>query len=170
MPGNTDLQTTSTDVAQSDVQVNSTITDNSNNGDDLQKQISEALNEPETKVEEPQGTQEPPKPEPKQDNNVNCPEKFKNEDGSVNIEKLAKSYKELEPLLNEKAAWQKERAELLEIKKQLDEFNKQKEEQAIQAGYSSTEDMQQVFEIANLEANEYAKYLPYVENPEEVRQ
>ena len=40
------------------------------------------------------------------------PEKFKNKDGSVNLDSLIKSYKELEPLINEKAQWAKEKESL----------------------------------------------------------
>ena len=37
------------------------------------------------------------------------PLKFRNKDGSTNISSLVKSYKELEPLVNEKANWLKEK-------------------------------------------------------------
>mgnify|MGYP006916117547 CR=1 FL=1 len=144
--------------------------DNSNSETDLQKQIADTIN----KNEPPTNTQpeqtEPQKTETKQENNINCPDKFKNQDGTINIETVLKSYNELEPLLNEKADWQKERTELLEAKKQLDEINRLKEEQAKQAGYSSNQAMEQVFQIAKLEADEYAKYLQFTENPEEVKQ
>lgn len=40
------------------------------------------------------------------------PIKFKNKDGSANIQSLVKSYKELEPLINEKANWTKEKEHL----------------------------------------------------------
>ena len=40
------------------------------------------------------------------------PEKFRNKDGTANLSSLIKSYKELEPLINEKALWTKEKAAL----------------------------------------------------------
>ncbi len=40
---------------------------------------------------------------------IEIPEKFKNKDGSLNQSALIKSYKELEPLINEKALWVKEK-------------------------------------------------------------
>lgn len=50
---------------------------------------------------------------------IDMPEKFKNKDGSPNIQALLKSYKELEPLINEKADWIKDKTEL---EKQLIKF------------------------------------------------
>ena len=40
------------------------------------------------------------------------PSKFRNKDGSANVKALVKSYRELEPLLNEKANWTKEKESL----------------------------------------------------------
>lgn len=158
-------------VNNTDVSIQDTTkTDNSNSETDLQKQIADTINENETPTNTQPEQTEPQKTEIKQENNINCPDKFKNQDGTINIETVLKSYNELEPLLNEKADWQKERTELLEAKKQLDEINRQKEEQARQAGYSSNQAMEQVFQIAKLEADEYAKYLQFTENPEEVKQ
>ena len=50
---------------------------------------------------------------------IEIPEKFKNKDGSANLSALIKSYKELEPLINEKANWTKEKGALT---KQLDKY------------------------------------------------
>lgn len=53
---------------------------------------------------------------------IEIPAKFKNKDGTTNISSLLKSYKELEPLINEKANWTKEKnqltQELSKLKKQ----------------------------------------------------
>jgi hypothetical protein len=154
-----------------------TVEDNSQAGEDnqesLQEQISKALDEPEEQSKE-DGNGEPTKPEePKKepkDNTEKCPDKFKNEDGSVNVDNLLKSYKALEPLVNEKSGWEKERAELLKAKEQLDNINKEAEARAKNAGYESAIDMQQVYEVAYEEANEYAQYLQYVDDHEDVRQ
>ena len=156
---------TTTDVSTQPTET----TDNSS--ESLQEQISKALDEPETsaesEVEDPQKVKEE---EPK-DNTLECPDKFKNEDGSANLEKILKSYKELESSSSKKETeWQKERAELLKAKEQLDAAHQIEEQRARQAGYDSYQDMQQMYEVAYLEANEYAKYLQYTDDPEGVRQ
>lgn len=140
-------------------------TDNSSDVD-VSAEVSKALDEPEAKIEPTKVSTKDNIDDVKQ-TETQCPEKFKNEDGSTNVDKLTKSYKELEPLLNEKAEWQKERAELLKSKEQLDAIMKQQQEQQVQyaqqQGFNSVQDMQQTYEIANFEANEYAKYLQYVD-------
>jgi len=145
-----------------------------NSSGSLQEQISKALDEPETTVEETTEEKTEPveekKEEPK-DNTLECPDKFKNEDGSANLDKILKSYMELESSSSKKETeWQKERAELLKAKEQLDATRQAEEQRAKQAGYDSYQDMQQMYEVAYTEANEYAKYLQYTDNPEEVRQ
>lgn len=152
-------------------------TDNSNgvvNEIDFENEISNALEEPEKSdeskvvVDKDETTTQKL---PNEDNiDEQCPQKFKNEDGSTNIEKVLKSYKELEPLINEKAQWEKEKADLLKAKEQLDIINQQKEDNAKNQGFDSVLDMEQEYELVNLEANEYAKYLQYVENPQEIQQ
>ena len=52
--------------------------------------------------------------------NEEIPQKFRNKDGSANVSALLKSYKALEPLINEKAKWTKEKESLTQ-KKQLTE-------------------------------------------------
>lgn len=152
--------------------VTTTTPETTDNSDSVtSEQISKILDEPETQGEE---TTEDPKKEPieePKDNTLECPDKFKNEDGSANLEKLLKSYMELESSSSKKETeWQKERAELLKAKEQLDANLKEEDERAKQAGYDSYQDMQQMYEVAYTEANEYAKYLQYTDNPEEVRQ
>lgn len=46
------------------------------------------------------------------DNFEEIPQKFRNKDGSTNVSALLKSYKALEPLINEKAKWTKEKESL----------------------------------------------------------
>ena len=150
-----------------------TVDNTSDNSDlSLDEQIEQALKEPEesteSTTEEPgeDGKQEPPAQEKKEDqeNSINCPDKFKNEDGSINVKNLAKSYGELEHLLTEKSAWEKERAELLEYKKQFDAQQQQYEDSARQAGFDSALDMQQAYQVAQFEANQYARYLQYLDD------
>ena len=80
----------------------------------IEERVSKVLNdEPTEESEEPKEEQEEA-PKEEQDNTPDeCPDKFKDKDGKVDVNKLAKSYKELEPLLAEKSNWTKERAELL---------------------------------------------------------
>lgn len=144
---------------------------------DLNGQISAALDEPnEEQVKEDNAGEDEGKPEetkesPSADNTLNVPDKFKDKDGNVNLENLLKSYTALEQKQStDSANWQKERAELLKSKEQLDEINRLKEENAKKAGYASALEMTQSQEITNFEANEYAKYLQDCEEPEVVRQ
>jgi hypothetical protein len=148
---------------------NTTVTDNADNsasdGLGLDEQIEKALDEPvsePTEAEQEEVVTEPGKNE--QDNIIECPEKFKNEDGSINIKNLIKSYTGLEPLINQKSSWEKERAELLKYKERLEALDKQKEDNAKQAGFNSALDMQQTYEVAQYEANEYLKYLQYLDD------
>lgn len=61
------------------------------------------------------------------DNKPEIPEQFLNQDGTIKIDDLIKSYKELQPLAEEKAQWEKEKTEL---QKQAD-YAKQIQEQAL---------------------------------------
>lgn len=147
-----------------------TVADNSGSESNLADEISKALSEPEETTEaQEEPAEEPAEGQKDNTNDVACPDKFKNKDGSPNVQNILKSYKEIEPLVQEKASWEKERAELLEAKKKLDEINQMNEKHAQEQGFNSAADMQDMYQIVNLEANEYAKYLQYVDDPEEVR-
>jgi len=97
------------------------------------------------------------------------PEQFLNQDGTVNVDDLLKSYNELQPLADEKAKWEQEKTEL---QKQAD-YAKQIQEQALlqaqNLGYQNTEEYALITEIAGATANEYSKYLHTVEEPDKVR-
>lgn len=154
---------------ENEVSTNMVTTSSDNSELSLDEQIDKALSEPdETETETVEPTdgkqQEPEVKQETKDNSIDCPDKFKNEDGSINIENLAKSYKELEPLLNQKSTWEKEKAELLEYKKQFDAIQQQREQNAQQAGFDSALDMQQSYQVAQYEANEYSKYLQYLDD------
>ena len=150
-------------------------TDNSASEPSLDEQIAKALEEePEQPNEDPteaptDAPTEAPTETPKDNIQDECPEKFKNKDGSIDVQKLAKSYKELEPLVNQKAELEKTNAELLKYKEQVEKEEKQRQEQAQKAGYNSAEDMQLEYEIANFTANQYARYLNQCEDPAVVR-
>lgn len=136
----------------------------------LEAEIAKVLDEPDENTSEntQEGQEALSNDEPK-DNTIQCPEKFKNKDGSVNIENLVKSYTELESSTSQqKASWEKEKAELQKAKEQLDAYNKQQEEQARQAGFNSQQDMQNMYELINTEANEYYKYIGQTDDPERV--
>lgn len=146
------------------------VTDNSSSVEISQEEISRLLDEPAqtegTKAEE--GEQKQEVVEEQKDNTIECPDKFKNKDGSPNIANILKSYKELEPLLAQKKAWEEERAGLLKSKEELDAINRQKEQDAIDSGYSSLQDMNQKKEIAQIEVSEYKQYVQYTDEPAEV--
>lgn len=148
---------------------NSNITANESNIEE----IFELLDEPiETDTENNTENSSLPDEQPTSKDNtqtIECPKKFQNEDGTANLEKVLKSYKELEPLINEKSQWEKERAELLTYKEELEKQKLEQEESAKKQGFNSALDMEQEYSLISLEANEYAKYLHLTENPEETR-
>ena len=90
-------------------------------------------------------------------NKPQIPEQFLNQDGTVKVEDLLKSYNELKPLEDEKAKWEQERTEL---QKQAD-YAKQIQEQALlqaqSLGYKNTEEYQIISEIAGATASEYSR-------------
>lgn len=101
--------------------------------------------------------------QPEDNTQIEYPDKFKKEDGTPDVERMFKSYSELESY---KTKLEQERADL---NKQIEEMNQQREQQARDAGFNSVEDMQYVYGVASFEANEYAKYLAYTDDPEAVR-
>lgn len=132
---------------------------------DIMNALSEepSTEQEDTQIEESTGT------ETKDNTQIECPDKFKNQDGTPNWENVLKSYKELESNSSRKEAeWQKERADLLAAKQRLDEIDKISEQQAKNAGYDSFTDLTDALTIARTEAEEYAKYLQYVDEPDTV--
>lgn len=158
--------------SNSTIETNTSVDNSADSTEYSQEDIASALEEPtneepnDTKGEVDNDPQEPPSDSKDNTPATEYPVKFQNKDGSLDVEKLLKSYKELEPLLSEKAAWQKERAEREQAAKAQQEA---KEQEAKEAGFESALDMQQYLELVNVEANEYARYLQYTENPEAVR-
>ena len=153
-------------------QIDVNVETSTDNSEVTTEQILEAL-EPEQDVEpqddkvdvEKEETQPSENKEEQPDNTEEVPEKFISADGKADINKILKSYKELEGY---KSKLEKERADLLKIKEQADKEAQAKEQQARNAGYESVLDMQQKYEIAQIEANEYAKYLSVTDDPQEV--
>ena len=153
-------------------QIDVNVETSTDNSEVTTEQILEAL-EPEQDVEpqddkvdvEKEETQPSKTKEEQPDNTEEVPEKFISADGKADINKILKSYKELEGY---KSKLEKERADLLKIKEQADKEAQAKEQQARNAGYESVLDMQQKYEIAQIEANEYAKYLSVTDDPQEV--
>ena len=150
-------------------EVSTVTTEDNSSASFTEQDISNALDEPSSE----QGTQDTESTETQVETKDNtydeCPDKFKNQDGTPNWANVLKSYKELESNSSRKEAeWQKERADLLEAKKQLDEINRISEEQARQAGYNSLNDLTDALTVARAEAEEYAKYVQYTDDPETV--
>ena len=148
--------TDNSDVTYSDTEISDAL--GYGNDEPVEEEPKETTTD--DKVETP--TQE------KQDNTqVEYPDKFKKEDGSVDVDRMFKSYSELESY---KSKLEQERAELNKYKEQVEKMQQEREQQAQQAGFNSAEDMQHKYEVAAFEANEYAKYLAYTDEPEQVRQ
>ena len=150
--------------------------DNSSQELSLEEQVSRALDEPTEKIDSSDTktdldalNEQSDVSEKQKDNIVKCPKKFLDDKGEIDVNRLVKSYIELEPLLNEKAEWTKERAGLLGYKEQVENAEKEQEQDALDKGYGSLLEMQQVYEVANYEANEYAKYLKYVDEEDRDR-
>lgn len=103
------------------------------------------------------------------ENKPQCPEEFLNQDGTIKIDDLIKSYNELQVLGQQKEEWEKEKTDL---QKQV-EYAKQLREQALfeaqNLGYQTPEEYAFVLQIANATADEYMKYLHTVEEPDKVR-
>jgi hypothetical protein len=150
-------------------QVVSTATTEDNSSSTFSEQdISNALDEPSTESTDTEIT-ESTQVTTKDNTQIECPDKFKNQDGTPNWENVLKSYKELESNSSRKEAeWQRERADLLAAKQRLDEIDKLSEQQAKNAGYNSASDYTDALTVARTEAEEYAKYLQYTDDPDTV--
>lgn len=138
-------------------------TDNSSSTDNDQALIDEILNEPEETTEQPTDNQQDDVQEETKDNTVKYPEKFL-KDGQLDVDKLLESYTNLEKHSSQQAEERKqEQAELKRFREEAEAQQKQAEEQARKAGYDNQYDMQNAYEVANFEANEYSRYLQYVD-------
>lgn len=148
--------------------------ENLSNGDNatLESQIEGILDETPENTEVTDTPEDNPEGQETTENTEDkpqIPEQFLNQDGTVNVDDLLKSYNELQPLADEKAKWEQEKTEL---QKQAD-YAKQIQEQALlqaqNLGYQNTEEYALITEIAGATANEYSKYLHTVEEPDKVR-
>lgn len=101
--------------------------------------------------------------------NIQCPEQFLNQDGTVNVDELLKSYNELQPLVAQKSDWEKEKTKLQQQADYAKELQAQIQTNAQNLGYQSSEEYSLALEVANIQANEYLKYLHLVEEPDKVR-
>ena len=108
---------------------------------------------------------------------ISIPEKFLKEDGTPDYERMAKSYLELEPLVNEKAQWSKEKIDLEQKAQLADNYKQQQDVMAKNLGFENYQALEQHqnqlnfnTQMAKYEANEYAKYLNQAENPAETRE
>lgn len=140
----------------------------------LETQIEGILEESSDKTDitensdEPQGEKGQDIPEGNEDT-PQIPEEFLNQDGSVNINNLLKSYNELQPLAEQKAEWEKERETLQKQADYARQIQEQAQFEAQNLGYKNTEEYAFITEIAGATANEYLKYLHTVEEPDKVR-
>ena len=155
---NTTVETTmdNSDVTYSDAEISAALDDEiSTQSETTDEKVSDSDDNTDT----PQQTQD--------NTQIEYPDKFKKEDGTVDVERMFKSYSELEAY---KTKLEQERADLNKYKEQVEQLQSQREEEARNAGFNSAEDMQYMYQVAAFEANEYAKYLAYTDDPESVRQ
>lgn len=146
--------------------------ENQDNEQSLETQIDSILDDEtsnNSEGQESENIETEEKEENKTEKDIECPAQFLNEDGSVKVQDLIKSYQELEPLANQKTDWEKEKSELQKKVEILNQLETQQQAYAIQQGFQNHEDMQLVLNVANAQANEYMKYLFSVEEPDRVR-
>ena len=136
---------------------------------ELDKQVEEILNEKsQEKIEVPKQDIEG-ETNKKEITSSKTYEKFLKEDGTFDLENLLKSYDELEPLLDEKNQWEKEKAEFQKQSDYFKQIQNQQQAQIIQAGYDNPKEYEIALEVANVQSSEYTKYLHLVEEPDKVR-
>lgn len=159
----TTVNTSSVDTATD------TAIDTSSNNDELS--ISEALDElnGNTKEDEPptadtainNSSKEDTKQENKKDNGVNCPDKFKNADGTPDVSKILTSYSELESNFTKKTQ------ELTNQLKELQQKQEQERQQELAAqGYKSEADYAISRQVAQAISQGYLKYVNTTAEPE----
>ena len=136
---------------------------------ELDKQVEEILNEKsQEKIEVPKQDIED-ETNKKEITSSKTYEKFLKEDGTFDLENLLKSYDELEPLLDEKNQWEKEKAEFQKQSDYFKQIQNQQQAQITQAGYDNPKEYEIALEVANVQSSEYMKYLHLVEEPDKVR-
>ena len=136
---------------------------------ELDKQVEEILNEKsQEKIEVPKQDIEG-ETNKKEITSSKTYEKFLKEDGTFDLENLLKSYDELEPLLDEKNQWEKEKAEFQKQSDYFKQIQNQQQAQITQAGYDNPKEYEIALEVANVQSSEYMKYLHLVEEPDKVR-
>lgn len=138
-------------------QIENILSEDDTNSDDMSKiDIDSKSN---TEVQAPESIQD----------NIEYPEEFLKSDGSIDVENLLKSYQELKPLRDEKVSWEKEKETLQKQADYAKQLEAQQQELAVQSGFQNQEDMRIVMEIANVQANEYEKFLHTVAEPDRIR-
>lgn len=142
----------------------------------LDEQIEGILDEPENTDGTEETTDETLEPETKENTETDkvedkpqLPEEFLNQDGTVKVDDLIKSYNELKPLLSQKEQWEQEKAQLQQQAEYAKQIQEQAQTEAENLGYKNPEEYAFITEIANAQANEYLKYLHTVGEPDKVR-
>ncbi len=108
---------------------------------------------------------------------IEIPEKFKDKDGNVDLKKLAKAYKELEPVVTQKANLEREKETLQKQADEAKEFRLQQDELAKSYGFKNIDELKtyqqevkNTTKMAEFEANAYAEHLERCDDPVGVRQ
>lgn len=142
--------------------------DNSASDIDTEALIDELLEEPnEDSGDDNKGEEAPKAEEQSKDNTAKYPEKFL-ENGELNTDKLVDAYLNLEKHSSQQSAQRKaEQDELNQLRGWYQQQAQKAQQEAQKAGYETVQDWQVAKEIASFEANEYSRYLGYIEDPEE---
>lgn len=167
------LDVSTTVDTSSDVEETSTVetTSESTTDDDISNALDEIDNEVEAPQEEDKTadaetttTNESTETKKTKENSFDCPEKFKREDGTPDVEKILTSYKDLEANFTKKTQ---------ELNEQLKSFQQAQEQARMaelqQKGYESEIDYQLKTQIAQNLANGYMQYVNLTEEPDYVQ-
>ena len=129
------------------------IAENTDVDDDLNNNESKTTDVPESVENEAVNEESEQSSNLQQNRTQRVPKKFIDKDGNVKVDELAKSYLALEPLINEKAQWTKEKQNLVEQLNRQSLIPPQTTQKA----------------LSFLQAGNYAKMLNESINPEETK-
>ena len=163
-----DLNVSTTVDTSSDVEETSNVETESTTDDEISSALDEIDNEVEDTKEEKKADAEQNKTSTEtkktKENSIDCPEKFRREDGTPDVEKILTSYKDLESNFTKKTQ---------ELNEQLKSYQQAQEQARMaelqQKGYESEIDYQLKTQIAQNLANGYMQYVNLTEEPDYVQ-
>ena len=163
-----DLKVSTTVDTSSDVEETSAVETESTTDDEISSALDEIDNDVEDTEEEKTADAEQHKTSTEtkeiKENSIDCPEKFRREDGTPDVEKILTSYKDLESNFTKKTQ---------ELNEQLKSYQQAQEQARMaelqQKGYESEIDYQLKTQIAQNLANGYMQYVNLTEEPDYVQ-